>query len=416
VIRCGKYPALLNPYLNKEEIEFALTDLKSNNVYTEEKFLTKIPTYFESKVLSDNFFNKSCKSNSGKIWDSPLMKENWAILYSSGTTGTPKGIIRSHFSILSELLGWCFELETRANSHYYIGRPVYYTGGLVLTLSALLVGGKVSLYDTFNPELYFKLIENEETHLSFLIPSQITLLIDYLKKHNIVDPPNSQAILSMGAPFTEYLKISARRYLKSDIIESWGNTEGLGTITTQSDLELRPSSIGRPFLSDELFVVDENFKRVLVNTIGRLAGRVDSRFTEYNNLEELSNQFIHDDLIISEDLGMEDEFGYFYLFGRINDMIVTESCKIYPIVIEKIISSFEQVEEVAVLGINENTKIIIACIVKLKSDSIDLNDLLNQINSKLNPEQQISQIKSILNFPKTASGKIKKRELKALFK
>lgn len=415
VIRCGKAPAILNPNLNKEEIEFALFDLKSNFVYTEDKFLEKIPTDISATSIDIEIFITKTRFNCLRIWGSPKISDNWAILYSSGTTGKPKGIVRSHFSILSELLGWCFELETRVTSHYYIGRPVYYTGGLVITLTALLVGGKVSLYESYSPELYFKQIGDDNTHLSFLVPSQITLLVDYVKKNKIDSPPYSQAILSMGAPFPEQLKILAKQSLKSDIIESWGNTEGLGTITTQSDLEERPSSIGRPFLTDELFIVDENFQRVPVNTIGRLAGRVDSRFSEYNNLKELTNQLIQDDLIISEDLGMEDELGFFYLFGRVSDMIVTESGKVYPIVIEKIISSIETVEEVAVLGVKKNTKILVVCVVKLKFDWSDLGDLLIQINQNLKPEQQISQIKSIKEFPKTASGKIKKSELKSLF-
>ncbi len=414
-IRCGKYPAILNSNLKLDEIKFALNDLSSEVLFTEAKFQNEIPKGINSFQIDNSTVEKNKTFLTEIIWDSPMLKSTWGILYSSGTTGKPKGIVRSHFSILSELLGWCFELEARRTSHYYIARPVYYTGGLVLSLTALLVGGRVSLYDNFLPELYFEHIKREEADLSFLVPSQINMLVQYLKVNNIVDPPYSKTILSMGAAFPEQLKVNARRYLKSDIIESWGNTEGLGTITNQSDLEHRPSSIGKPFLTDELFIVDDNFQRVKSNTIGRLAGRVDSKFSEYNNRKELNEQLIKDDLIISEDLGMEDENGYFFLYGRVSDVINTANGKVYPIVIEKIISSFDEIEEVAVIGIPENSFEIAVCIIKPKSISVDLENLRHRINTKLSENEKMQQIKTISEFPKTASGKIKKSELKSLF-
>lgn len=414
-IRCGKFPAILNSNLKHDEIQFALNDLNSNVIFTEKKFQEEIPNGISSFQIDNSIIENNTNFTTEKIWISPMIKSTWGILYSSGTTGKPKGIVRSHFSILSELLGWCFELEARRTSHYYIARPVYYTGGLVLSLTTLLVGGKASVYDTFSPELYFEHMNQEETDLSFLVPSQINLLVEYLKSNNIVDPPFSKIILSMGAAFPEQLKVNARRYLKSDIIESWGNTEGLGTITSQADLENKPSSIGKPFLTDELFIVDDNYVRVKPNTIGKLAGRVDSKFSEYNNRKELNEQLIKDDLIISEDLGMEDENGYFFLYGRVSDVINTANGKVYPIVIEKIISSFEEVEEVAVIGITEKSFEVPVCIIKPKSISVDFENLRHRINTKLSENEKMKQIKTISEFPKTASGKIKKSELKVLF-
>lgn len=414
-VRCGKFPAILNSNLKLEEVEFALNDLHLKTVFTEQRFSKQIPSGITLFQLDNSIIDKNRNFYSDKIWESPLMKSTWGILYSSGTTGNPKGIIRSHFSILSELLGWCFELETRVNSHYYIARPIYYTGGLVLALAALLVGGKASLYDNFSPEIYFEHLNKEKTELSFLVPSQIKLLVEYLQENNIDDPPLSKMVLSMGAPFPEKLKIHAKRFLKSDIIESWGNTEGLGTITTQTDLEIRPSSIGKPFLTDDLFIVDENFKKTQPNIVGRLAGKVDSKFSEYNNRKELNDELIKGDLIISEDLGMEDNEGFFYLFGRVSDVIDCSGVKIYPIVLEKIISSFDEVDEVAVIGIDNGTSKVPVGVIKLKSLAIDLDSLKHKINSQLNENEKISDLKTIAEFPKTASGKIKKHELQTLF-
>jgi o-succinylbenzoate---CoA ligase len=414
-LRSGKYPVILNPKLKPDEIRFALADINESYVYTESKLLKNIPSEFIPNELIEYSISDQKQYISDRVSESPSITDTWGILYSSGTTGNPKGITRSQFSILSELLGWCMELETRCNSSYYIGRPIHYTGGLVLTLSVLLIGGKVYIKDDFSPKLYFDQVEREGIDLSFLVPRQITQLIDYLKENNIDNPPYAKTILSMGAAFPAPLKLDAKQYLKSDIIESWGNTEGLGTITIPKDLEVRPTSIGRPFLCDDLFIVNEKFERVKPNTIGRLAGRVDSSFSEYNNRKELTEELVKGDMIVSEDLGLEDEDGYFYLYGRLSDLVHAPNCKLYPIILEKQIAMLDIIDEVAVFGIGKSPNEIPVCVVTLKTEITDENQLLTIINSALDGEQNLAQVKSIKEFPKTASGKIIKNNIKYLF-
>ena len=246
-------------------------------------------------------------------------------------------------------------------------------------------------------------------------PYQIRQLVDYVKKKSITKPPYAKIILSMGASFPEQLKLDAKKYLKSNIIESWGNTEGLGTITTTQDLQLRPSSIGKPFLTDNLMIVDLKGKKVKPNTVGRIAGKVDSKFSSYIKMKNLNKELIKGDLIISEDLGLEDEKGYFFLYGRESEVIKTRYGNIYPIILEKIISYMKEVDEVAILGISKGSFEIPVCVIKPKSYNIDLNKFLLKINSNFSKEQQIKKIKTISEFTKTASNKIKKSELKYLF-
>lgn len=414
--RSGKSVAIINPNLKKEEIEFALNTLKASSVYTENKILGRLPNSKTINVLTEELItNTNIDNFIDQEWEPPKLDNNWGTLYSSGTTGNPKGMFRSHFSILSELLGWCFELGLQKDSHCYIARPIFYTGGLVLSLATLLVGGKVSIFESFTPEIYYKYLNLEDIDLAFFVPDQIKQLVKFVQETNLNNFKAAKAIFSMGAPFPETLKKDANVFLKSDIIESWGNTEGLGTITQAEDLYKRPSSIGRPFIADKLIIVDENGERLASNSIGRIAGEVDSRFTEYINNDILNRELIKGDLIISEDLGMEDEDGYFYLYGRVADVINTLSGKIYPILIEKVISTFDEVDEVAVFGIPNCNFEEPVCVINCKTSISNEELVLEKINSHLEDSQQIKQLKIIKEFPKTASGKIKKTELIYLF-
>src|SRR5258708_21843818 len=117
----------------------------------------------------------------------------------------------------------------------------------------------------------------------------------------------------MGAPISSATKRAVRERLGAELIESWGNSEGLGTITEREDLDKRPDSVGRPFLTDQLYVLDEAGKRLGPGEIGRLAGLADSRLLEYQNRRDLNEELLRGDLAISEDLGDVDADGYLHL-------------------------------------------------------------------------------------------------------
>lgn len=410
-LKIGKYPAILNCNLNQHEINCALSDLACNHMVVEENIHSDLNHYNRKLIVNDEVFNY--KSNCIIKHIVPNLSDTWGILYSSGSTGNPKGILRTHYSILSELLGWCLELETRHSSHYYISRPIYYTGGLVLTLTSLLVGGSVSLYEEFNPRFYFNHIDKYNIEMSFLVPLQIKSLIDFIHTENLEITKHAKFILCMGAPFPSKLKMQAVKYLKSNVIESWGNTEGLGTITKPEDVYLRPDSIGRPFLADNLIIVDDSFKEIGINKIGRLAGRVDSRFSQYMNRKDLNDKFIKKELIISEDIGRSDKDGYFYLYGRISDVIKTKKKEIYPICIEKEILAMEQVEDVALIGIPYDNYQKPVLLVKVYPKYLKQKEYI--CSSIMENTSDIAEILLINDFPRTASGKIARAKLIELY-
>lgn len=416
-IRSGNYPSIINPNLSPKEFKLVLTELSENRIVVESKYTALLSESYDCYTVPPETLLSNQSYEQRSHWKTPNLEDPWGILYSSGTTGNPKGIVRSHFSILTELLGWLIELETRKSSHYYIGRPVFYTGGLVLTLTAILVGGTVSLPNTHDANSYLSHVERNEIELSFLIPSQIKALVRHVEQEGIKNPPRARFILAMGTAFPPELKVHAMEVLHSGIIESWGNTEGLGTITLPEDVRTRPGSIGRPFLTDDLFIVNEKMQRAQQKEVGKLSGVVDSKFTEYKNREFLTSQTLSDDAIISEDLGYEDTDGYFYLLGRFGDMFVYRGHKIYPISLEKVIATLDVVEEVSVVGFNIGDEgDVPVAFIKLSTLGISDNKLLETINDRLEELEKIRFINIVEEFPKTASGKIKKEELRLKYK
>jgi len=282
----------------------------------------------------------------------PASTREWGVLFSSGSTGTPKGIERDCESIAVEMVGWCLELGLSRRTKFYIGRPVFYTGGLVLALSIFLVGGSVIFQEDnqIGPELtwdhYQSNAETIDLDFAFFIPDQLR---SFLRMARATPPRGkSRTILTMGAPISGAEKLAVRSILGSDVIESWGNTESLGTITDSEDLDTRPNSIGRPFLGDRLLVVDEHNKPLPPNQIGRLAGGQEAGFTEYSGRPEATRLALAGDLIVSEDLGSVDDSGYFYILGRVQDAVILQGRTVLLSMIEVDIRTLHGLDDAVV--------------------------------------------------------------------
>jgi long-chain acyl-CoA synthetase len=132
----------------------------------------------------------------------------------------------------------------------------------------------------------------------------------------------ARTLLLMGAPISGAEKVHARNILGSEIVESWGNSESLGTITEPEDVIIRPNSIGRPFLSDYMCVVDDTGQPVGEGELGRLSGGIEAGFEKYANRPLDTDKAKQGDLIVSEDIGYVDSDGYFYVKGRVQESVV----------------------------------------------------------------------------------------------
>jgi len=334
-------------------------------------------------------------------------RDTWGIIYTSGTTGRPKGIVRTDFSILMELLGWCLELPITRSSTTYIGRPVYYTGGLLLAAATLLVGGTVLLPEEHSTERYRNWMASRSVDLVFLIPDQVRALV--AATESWAQPwPSPRVLLTMGAPIDTPTKRAVLDRLGCKYVESWGNSEGLGTITAPEDVTERPKSIGRPFLADRMVVLGEANLPAGVGEVGRLAGHADSALREYRNRDDLNASLIRGDLIISEDLGYRDADGYYYLAGRVSERIVRRGLPVFGRDIEEAVLRVQGIAEVVVVGLDDRDEgQVPAALLVLREEGAPSNQrLLAEINKVLTEPQKLRAVLAVPALPRNAAGKV----------
>jgi acyl-coenzyme A synthetase/AMP-(fatty) acid ligase len=414
-LRAEKSVVLLNTGLSDEALTTNLVDAEAE-VLLHDASSEKVPNLVRQR--GGRLINTSGLANGSAV--SPPIRERtdeWGVLYSSGTTGTPKGIERDHDSMVTEFLGWIMELGLNRHTTFFIGRPIYYTGGLVLAGATLLVGGTIVIDDLQNEsdseQVWGSLVntlQGTDVDWAFFIPDQLRAFIKTKRDPSLPRVPKN--VLVMGGPISGEEKLATSRLLRCNVIESWGNSESLGTITEAEDLNTRPNSIGRPFVCDDLSIVDEKLRPLPPGEHGRIAGGVEAGFVRYSNRPEATREARRAGLIISDDYGFQDEEGYFYILGRVSDNVVRDGKSIFLSQIEARIRSDDLINECCVTSAGDEGSVQIVAIVSLTVQT-DAETIRSRINAILPDGERIDRV-LLMEIPKVPSGKIDRLTCKTL--
>lgn len=400
----GNSIIVLNPCADQESLKVHLTDTKPPVILGHPDLIQSVDqeTGKSVKILNVSEIPMIKKKNLILRNDS----KEWGILFSSGSTGISKAIVYDHSTMSSELLAWCLELGIRRATKFYIGRPIHYTGGLVLTLASLLVGGEVSLPE-FRDDSdfesiwnhYQKCLADNSFDFAFFIPDQLRTFMRIAK-----DPLGGPTILVMGTPISGDEKQAVSHILKSPVIESWGNSEGLGTITDEEDLFSRPDSIGRPFLTEKMYIVTDDLVECRLGEKGRIAGSEETMFIEYANRPDATKRVKKNNLILSDDIGYMDENGYFYILGRNQESFVIGGRTVFLCDIEDRLRKITGIIDICIVAVEKVERAVdFYALVVAQKDKKDENSLKIEINNAADIQLHILFVDTL---PRLSSGKI----------
>lgn len=426
VLRAGKSAVVLNTGLPREALRTNLDDTNVACLVNDARYesMREISDRIEYTVNLNSVLARRRSLQNPRATPAREPRDEWGVLFSSGTTGPPKGIVRDHNSVVTELLGWCLELGLNRGTRFYVGRPIYYTGGLVLALSTLLVGGEIVINDLENDNDpsevwadYQECCESSGLTWAFFIPDQLRAFVSFVRDTNQI-PLGASTILTMGGPISGDEKAEVKRLLHSAVVESWGNTESLGTITEVEDIDTRPNSIGRPFLTDEMYVVDEECNLLGPHEYGKLAGSEEAGFAGYCNRPEATDHAKRNNLIVSEDIGYTDEEGYFYVRGRQEDCILINGETVFVSDIENKLRTHEAIQECCVVptGDLEGSKELAAAVVARTGFDLREPELLCEINSDLKENHRLDRLVLVPFLPRLPSGKVDKIRVRETLK
>ncbi|HZX27770.1 MAG TPA: AMP-binding protein [Telluria sp.] len=336
------------------------------------------------------------------------------IMYTSGTTGLPKGIalthrIRAHYCTLLAN-AWRMTPQSVA---LHTGALVF-NGAFVTLLPALMTGAGFILHAAFDPAAFVETVERERVTHTMLVPSQIAAILD-LPGFDPARLASLEVLVSLGAPLPVAHKERLEEVLPNRLHELYGLTEGFLTILDRADAVRKRGSVGVPPPFFDLRIVDEAGQELPPGETGEIAGRGPLLMPGYYGKPELTAQTIRDGWLMTGDIGRIDDEGFLYLVDRKKDMIDSGGVKVYPHDIEEVIARHPAVHEAVVFGIPDEKwgETPMAAVQLRTGASCDPEELRAWINERVGARyQRVARLEIVADFPRSVAGKILKRSLR----
>jgi acyl-CoA synthetase (AMP-forming)/AMP-acid ligase II len=337
------------------------------------------------------------------------------IMYSSGTTGMPKGIVHTHY--IRAQYGQCFATAYRMTPESVTmhAGAIVFNGSFVDMMPTVYVGATYILLPQFEPVSYIETIVREKVTHVMMVPAQI---IGMLNAPNFSPKAleSLEMILSLGAPLHRQYKEQIHDILPGRFYELYGLTEGFVTVLDKYDFENKMDSVGTPPTFFEMKILNENGDELPPGEVGEICGKGPILMTEYYKRPDLTKKAIVDGWLHSGDLGYADKNGFLYLVDRQKDMIISGGVNVYPRDIEEVIVRHPAVREAAVFGIPHEKwgETPLAAVVLHEPGSVSPQALKTWINE--NVEAKFHRVHEVVikdDFPRNVAGKTLKREMRA---
>ena len=373
---------------------------------------------FDARVLEMGAPLDTLLAQSASTW--PARAEKGAgdnIVYTSGTTGRPKGTVRDLSSVgLAELLRILEGMPLKMGDKHLITSPLYHSAGQVFTLIQTSLGATIYLQSRFEAQAALRLLSEERINSTFMVP---TMLRDVLALDDAVlrrfRTPELRAIVSGAAEFPHPLRERAVAHFGAKTIyDFYGSTEtGWVTLVRGDEMMARPSSVGRALPGQTIAIRNEAGEAVPVGTVGTVHIRSAQAMTGYLRDKRATAETIDGGgWVTVDDLGRLDDDGYLYLAGRARDMVISGGVNIYPIEIEAALERHPQLVECAVLGLPDERwgeRLVCIAVVSGDLDAASLEDFARQqLAGYKVPKQWLFREE----LPKNPTGKVLKRVLR----
>jgi len=336
------------------------------------------------------------------------------ILYTSGTTGRPKGVVLSHRNLVSNAMsgrGGVEETERSGEKNLAV-LPLAHAYGIVALSVGYLSGVAIVMHPRFDTNAVLSAIERHRITGFAGVPAMFVALL-YTPDADKYDTSSLQFCVSGSAPLPVEILKGFEQKFSCQIREGYGLSEGTAALTGHGlTMELKPGSVGKPLPNVEVRVVDENDNDVPIGEIGEVIARGPNIMQGYYNMPEETAAALRNGWLHTGDMGRFDEDGYLYIVERKKDLIIRGGFNIYPRDVEEVLATHPAVIEAAVVGVpsermGEEVKAYV-----VTGTPVDAEELMAYCREKLANYKTPSQIEFIDALPRNAIGKIDKKELR----
>jgi acyl-CoA synthetase (AMP-forming)/AMP-acid ligase II len=425
-VRAGGVAAPLTTSASAEQLAGMAADSGARHLFIDRAKLTELGDGFmpglERIVLDEELDAWMAPAGTRAAPVEAAEADPFNIIYSSGTTGIPKGIVLSH------LMRWR-QVAATASALLAAGEPVvslastplYSNTTMVAFLPPLLAGGTVRVMGKFDTKRWLAHAQSDRTTMTMLVPVQYQRLMDE-PAFGDFDLSAMRLKYCTSAPFSAELKSEVLRRMPGGLVEIYSMTEG-GVVCLLACHEFTDKlhTVGRPAPGSELKVLDDEDRPVAQGTPGNLIGRSGTMMSGYKNQPAKTQEGYWTDPATGEvwqrmgDIGRIDEDGFVELVGRAKDMIISGGFNIFPSDLEAVLEADPRVAEAAVVGMpSRRWGETPVGFVRLRPETPEaaVTSILTETNGKLGKTQRLAALLAIEEMPRSHIGKLLKTELR----
>jgi len=342
------------------------------------------------------------------------------IMYTSGTTGFPKGVLYSHAAYIAVYFGMAMEGDLHHEDVTMVALPLFHNGGLnALLQPTLMLGGSVVIMSKgFDPGTILEAVDRYKVTMTMWVPTMLAMLVNSPDVSNY-DVSSLRKIWYGSSPISPSVYKKAIALFNTKFYQWFGQTEtGMNSILRPEDHSTRSHFTGREIFNAEIRIVDEKGNDVQKGEIGQIiSAQKPLGMIGYLNMDEATQKTIIDGWIYTGDLARVEGHGFFTIVDRMKDLIISGAENIYPKEVEDVISDHPDVMEVSVIGIPDEIygESVLAVVVPQKDRQLTESTIIKFSSKRLARYKKPKKVIFTDELPKNAAGKVTKNVLREPF-
>lgn len=435
ILKLGATVVPFNVLFKRHEVEYHLEDSDSVALIVWEGFLNEALEGFRQVTNCRNLIIAQTPGSTAQLPEGSIpltslltttsptfdtyqtMPDDTAvILYTSGTTGRPKGAELTHFNMFyNAVCGADKVLQANSDDIGLAVLPLFHSFGQTCMMNALLyVGGTMTMLPRFEPQKALEIMVRDQVTYFAGVPTMYFYLLNYPEADKY-DLSSLRRCCSGGSAMPVEVMHAFNQKYKVTILEGYGLSETSPVASfNHLDRQPKPGSIGTPIWGVDMRCIDAEGQEVPLGELGEIVIRGHNVMKGYYKRPEANAETIKNGWFHTGDIAYKDSDGYFFIKDRVKDMIIRGGFNVYPREIEEVLYGHPAIAEAAVIGVPDNAlgeevKAVIAC---KPGQSASEQEIIDYCKERLAAYKYPRKIEFLETLPKTATGKILKRELK----